>query len=220
MNARQLISDAIVPLKNSDSAAFALAMMEGYHVSHLPITDETSYVGLISEADLYAMTRMEDPLAHQAFPSNRPFVVENQHILEVIKAMSALKLTILPVLTENDEYAGVITISNLFYHVSGILAIDNPGGIIILEVNEKDYLLTEIAQIVESNDAKILNMYITTIPDQAKMEVTLKLNRIDVGPILQTFSRYNYSIKATYTENTYNEGLRDRYDSLMKYLNV
>ena len=63
-------------------------------------------------------------------------------------------------------------------------------------------------------------MYITTVPDSTRMEVTLKINKMDVGPILQTFTRYNYIIKASYTEDSYTESLQDRYNSLMNYLNI
>ena len=92
--------------------------------------------------------------------------------------------------------------------------------IIVLEINDKDYLLTEIAQIVESNDAKVLSMYITSHPDSTKFEVTLKINKMDVGSILQTFNRYDYIISASFTEDTYTDNLQDRFDSLMNYLNI
>ena len=79
----------------------------------------------------------------------------------------------------------------------------------------------EIAQIVESNDAKILSLYITSFPDSTKLEVTIKVNRMEIGAILQTFDRYNYVIKATWSqEDAYSEGLQDRFDALMNYLSI
>jgi acetoin utilization protein AcuB len=114
----------------------------------------------------------------------------------------------------------MITQADLIKHLAGIFAITNPGGVIILEINEKDYFLTEIAKIVESNDAKLLSLSITSFPDSTKLEVTLKLNRMDIEPILQTFNRYNYSVKASFSENSNYESLKERFDSLMNYLNV
>ena len=72
----------------------------------------------------------------------------------------------------------------------------------------------------ESNDAKVLGMFVSTFPDSTRMEVSLKINKIDVRPILQTFTRYNYTIKASFTEDTYSESLQDRYNELMNYLNI
>ena len=220
MTAKQFISDSIVPLKSTDSGAFALSMMEEYRLSHLPIVDEQEYIGLISDKDIFAMNNFEESVGHHNLSLSRPFVTETQHVYEIIKTISSYQLTLLPVLDGNNQYSGSINLNSVIHLFSEIFAIENPGGIIILEMNEKDYLLTEIAQIVESNDAKILNLYITSIPDKRKMEVTIKVNKIDIGPILQTFARYNYTVNASFFEDTYSEGLQERYDSFMNYLNV
>jgi hypothetical protein len=92
--------------------------------------------------------------------------------------------------------------------------------VIVLERSYKDYSISEIAQIIESNDATILSMFITSIPESTLMEISIKINRMELGPILQTFNRYNYTIKATYGEASYYDDLKDRYDQLMTYLNV
>ncbi|HSN50541.1 MAG TPA: hypothetical protein VLR52_04860, partial [Bacteroidales bacterium] len=79
---------------------------------------------------------------------------------------------------------------------------------------------TEISQIVESNDAKVLSMYISSNPDSTQLEVILKLNRIDISSVMQTFIRYGYTIQAFYPEDEPSEGMKDRYDALMNYLNI
>jgi acetoin utilization protein AcuB len=96
-----------------------------------------------------------------------------------------------------------------------------PGGILVLDINAIDYSLSQIAQIVESNDAKILSMYITSPATTTKMEVTLKINRKDLSSIIQTFNRYNYVIKASFMdENDLYSLYENRYDSFMKYLSI
>ena len=220
MNARQFITIPIIPLKTSDTGAYALSLMREYRVSHLPVVNDLEYLGLISDKDIASLNNLDEPVGNHSLSLGLPHVMENQHVYEIIKTLAALKLTLLPVLDENNHYLGVINLASMIHLFSDIFAIDNPGGIIILEINEKDYLLTEIAQIVESNDAKILNLYITSIPDKGKMEVTIKVNKIDIGPILQTFSRYNYTVNASYFEDTYSEGIQERFDSFMNYLNV
>ena len=99
--------------------------------------------------------------------------------------------------------------------------INIPGGIIVLELYANDYSLAHIARIVEDNDAKILSSSITPSAGSAKMEVTLKINRVDVTSILQSFRRYDYTIKASYQSADRNEDiLRNNYDQFMMYLNV
>jgi hypothetical protein len=98
---------------------------------------------------------------------------------------------------------------------------DQPGGLIVLELLERDYSLTQIAQIVEGNNMKVLSLYITSPPDSTRLQVTLKVNSRDLSSVIRTFERYNYEVKSWLTnddalDNFYSE----RFDLLMKYLNI
>ncbi|GAP43624.1 protein containing CBS domain [Lentimicrobium saccharophilum] len=220
MLAKDLISDAIMPLKTSDSGLIALNWMEEFRVSHLPIVNNHDFLGLISESDIYEMNSYEEPLGNHSLSLQKPYVTEDQHVYDVIRQVFEQKLTLIPVIDANNHYLGSITLQCLVKYFARLAAVDNPGGIIVLEMGIRDYALSEIARIVESNDASILSLYILTLPDSSRMEVTLKINRIDIGPIIQTFNRFGYSIKASFFEGDLNDTLRDRYDSLMKYLDI
>ena len=220
MTIKELLSETIAPLNPTDSAAFALGIMDEFKISHLPIVQNATFLGLISDTDIYNFNNFEEPVGNHNLSLGKVFVTENQHIYDGITLFSSLSLSLLPVVTGNDQYVGIITQSDLIKHLAGIFAINNPGGVIILEINEKDYYLTEIAKIVESNDAKVLSLSLDSYPDSTKLEVTLKLNRMDIESILQTFNRYNYSVKASFSENSNYESLKERFDSLMNYLNV
>ncbi len=220
MFAKDLIDDTILPAKTSDTGSLALAWMDEYKVNHLPIANNENYLGLISEEDVYASNIFDEPLGNHKLTLNNPFVTENQHIFEVIKLATTLKLSLIPVLDNRNNYLGVITLRKLIDKLSETTAVNNPGGIIILEINANDYSLSEIVQIIESNDTKILSLYITSHNDSTKMDVAIKLNRMDISPVLQTFNRYNYNVKAILAEQEINDDLQDRYDSLMKYLSI
>jgi acetoin utilization protein AcuB len=220
MITKEFLSETIAPLNPSDTAAFALGIMDEFKISHLPIVQDQNFIGLISDTDIYNLNNFDEPVVNHTLSLGQVYVTENQHIYDAIKIFSTLSLSVLPVVTENHQYLGIINQSDLINHLAGIFAINNPGGVIILEINEKDYSLTEIAKIIESNDAKVLSLSITSFPDSTKLEVTLKLNRMDIESVLQTFNRYNYSVKASFSENSNIEGLKERFDSLMKYLNI
>jgi acetoin utilization protein AcuB len=220
MITKELLSETIAPLNPADSAAFALAIMDEFKISHLPIVENMTFRGIISDTDIYNFNNFEEPVGNHNLSLGETYVTENQHIYDAIKIFSTHSLSLLPVVTANDQYLGIITQAELIKHLAGIFAINNPGGVIILEINEKDYFLTEIAKIVESNDAKVLSLSLASFPDSTKLEVTLKLNRMDIEPILQTFHRYNYSVKASFSEDLNFESLKERFDSLMNYLNV
>ena len=221
MTAKDLINDTVIALRPSDIGSDALGLMDELRVSHLPVVDGMEFLGLISDSDIYNRGEFEQPVWDGKVSLNRPYVYENQHVYDVMLMITGQKLTLLPVLNVKNQYAGVISLPDLVQKFFAIASLNNPGGIIMLEVNQKDYLLTEIAGIVESNDAKILSMYITSHPDSTKLEITIKMNRVDIGAILQTFYRYNYLVKASWSkEDSFSDGLQDRFDSLMNYLNI
>jgi predicted transcriptional regulator len=220
MIAKELISDKIPPIMTSESGLEALAIMDEYRVSHLPIVNNEEFLGLISEEDIFDLNHFEESVGNHQLSLNRPFVTENQHVYDVIKLIAEMKLSLVPVLDSNNNYLGIITRQALVECFAEFSAVQNPGGIIVLDLNEKDYSLSEIAQIVESNDARILSIYIRSYQDSTRLEITLKINKMDITSIISTFNRYDYTIKASFSASEYDDYLRDRFDSLMAYLNI
>ncbi|HEX7492989.1 MAG TPA: CBS domain-containing protein [Bacteroidales bacterium] len=221
MVAKDLISEVIPSLKTSDLGQTALNWMEIFRVSHLPIVNNQDFLGLISDADIYDMNQPEEPIGNHTLKLFKPFVDGEQHIFEVIGLASRLKLSVIPVLDSKNHFMGVITTSDLIRHLAGISSMDQPGGIIVLELIERDYSLSQIAQIVESNNVKVLSMYITSPPESTKLEVTLKVNTGDLVSVIKTFERYNYEVKTWVTTNDSMDSFySERFDLLMKYLNI
>ncbi len=221
MLAKDLISDIISPLHTSDTAQKALSWMEIYKVSHLPIVNDKKFLGLISESDIYDLNEPELPLGAHKLNLFSPFVYEDDHIFTVISLVANLKLTLIPVLDREDNYVGSISLQDIIKYFSKLISSDNPGAIIVLEVSVHDYQLSQIAQIVESNNAKILTLYIDNNPDSSKMNVIIKVNVTEITSIIRTFERYDYTIKATFSEETeLNELYKNRYELFMRLLNL
>ncbi|NOQ24828.1 MAG: CBS domain-containing protein [Bacteroidales bacterium] len=221
MLAKDLISDEIPALRNSDSAVEALNWMEVFRISHLPIVDNEEFLGLISETDIFDLNNPSEAIGNHKLSLLRPSVKCDQHIYEIIEVAASLKLTVVPVLDYNNKFLGVIQMTDLLHYFAKLSAIEKPGGIIVLETTQSDYSMTEISQIVESNDAKILSMYVNTLEDSTKLEITLKLNITDLTSIIQTFNRYEYNIKASFMEYDEQDDLyNERYDQFMRYLST
>lgn len=221
MVAKDLISEIIPSLKTSDTGQTALNWMEIFRISHLPIVNNQDFLGLISDADIYDMNQPDEPIGNHELTLLKPYVTTDQHLFEVIGLASRLKLSVVPVLDSKNHYKGLITTSDLIRHIAGISSMDQPGGIIVLEMVERDYSLSQIAQIVESNNIKVLSMYITSPSDSTRLEVTLKVNTTDLLAVIRTFERYNYEVKTWVTTNdSIDQFYSERFDLLMKYLNM
>lgn len=221
MLAKDILNDTITSLRTSDTAVTALSWMDDLRLSHLPIVNNKAFLGLISETDIYDMNKPDEPLGNHNLSLIRPYVYDNQHFYDAVKLMSEQNLTLIPVLDKNGVYLGSITLSELLNKFGNIASIDQPGGIIVIQLNSIDYSLSEIARIVESNDAKVLSSYITSHKDSTKFDVTIKVDKIDISPILQTFNRYDYIVKASFSEErNYDDIINDRYNMLMNYLKI
>jgi acetoin utilization protein AcuB len=221
MVAKDLISDIIPSLKTSDTGQTALNWMEIFRISHLPIVNNLDFLGLISDADIYDINQPDEPIGNHKLTLFKPYVGTEQHLFEVIGLASRLKLSIVPVLDEKNHYRGVITTNDLIRYIAGISSMEQPGAIIVLEMLERDYSLSQIAQIVEGNNIKVLSMYITSPPDSTRLEVTLKINTDNLTSVIKTFERYNYDVKTWLSDDdSMNRFYSERFDMLLKYLDI
>ncbi len=220
MRAKDLITEDIPPLTHLDTADRALHWMDEFKVSHLPVLKNGNFVGVVSEGDILDKMEMDETLdvLFQHLP--RPFVYAGDHIYQVLAKISEFKLSLIPILDEKDEYLGCTSVHHLFTLIANTGSIKENGGIIVLEMARNDYSMAQIGQIVESNDAKILSSYIMSSPDSTNIEVTLKLNEMELDRIIRTFERYDYIIKASYQKSEFEDDLKYRYDALMNYLNL
>ena len=210
MIASSLLSNVVPVLKKDDTCAQALGWMDLFRVSHLPVLDGETYVGLLSDEIMYAHGSIHDPIGKLDIPREMTFGVASSRLLSVV-----------PVLNRKEVYQGAILLTDILHNIDKLLCIDDPGGIIVLEVNKIDYSLAEVAQIVEYNEAKVLSCYVTCMPDSNKVAITLKVNTARIEPILDTFIRYRYVIKNTFVSGEeMNEEMKDRYGQLLKFMEM
>lgn len=220
MRAIDLITEEIPPLTHTDTGERALNWMEEFKVSHLPVLKNGNFVGVISESDLLDKLDIHESLdvLFQHLP--RPYVFSTDHIYQVLSKVSELKLSLIPILDNDEKYLGCTTVFHLLHLIANTGSIKENGGILVLEMASIDYSMAQIAQIVESNDARILSSFILSSPNSTNIEVTLKINKLELDRIIRTFERYDYVIKASFQKGSMNDDLKFRYDALMNYLNM
>jgi len=219
--AREIISDVIPSLRVSDNGQKALNWMEIFRISHLPVVDNHTYLGLIADKTIYDLNLNDQLMDNCRDHMMSPHVHSNQHIYEVVSLVSELKLSVVPVLDNDHQYLGVITVNDLAHKFADLVAVKEPGGVLVLDLNPFDYSLSEIARIVEGNDAKILSFYVSKAQNSKEITVTLKVNQMDLSGIIQTFVRYNYSIRSVFMdESVLKHMYDDRFEMFMKYLNI
>lgn len=221
MIAKDLIADSIPIVKTSDTGEVALSWMENHRVSHLPIVNNEMFLGLISDTDIYDNNCQDEPIGNHNLSLARPYVYDSQHIFEIIDLVAKMKLTVVPVLDNEKNYLGAISLFKLVVEFSKMISVEQAGGIIVLEMTIHDYSLQEIAGIIETNNAKILMSFVSDQENSTQIFVTIKVDVTDLAAILQTFERYSYNVKASFlSEDMLKVLYKDRYDSFLNYLNI
>ena len=219
MQASKLISNSIISLHPDDDGNRALELMNQFRVNHLAVVKNSFFLGVVSDKEIDLWNSADEFIEEHLHNLASPHVLHNQHLFDIIEVLEKNNLSVVPVLDEEKQYQGVITNRKLLYTIAKSAAIQSIGGVIVLKMNNNDYSLTQIANIVESNNTKILSSYVTSTPESTKMELTLKLNTSDIVSIVKDLERFDYLITASYKEDESDVDFLERYEQLMRFLN-
>lgn len=217
---KHLLND-LKPLNHKEKVVDILDAMEELKFSHLPvIDDERLYLGIICEDDLLEVINEDDELSkHMRFL--KPYNVNmSADMFEAIRVIGEGNLSLLPVVDNEGKYRGYISSSELLQDMGRELTFKEPGGVLVLSIPVRDYQLAQIAQIVESEDARIIGFHLSEDKENDKLLVSIKINQVDLGRIVKSFERYNYNVVEVFHQSLFDDSLEDRYQSFMKYLNI
>lgn len=186
--------------------------------SHVAITENGNYLGLLSENDL-ACFEPDKKIEEFRFEMESFFVTKDTSWLDVLEMFSRNEANILPILDENQVITGYYDLEDIVGMFIDTPFFKEPGAILVISIGIKDYSFSEIAQIVESNNARLLGAFITGSENDI-VEITLKIGTQNLNEVAQTFRRYNYTIVFGNSDDQFLEDLKQRSDYLEKYLNV
>lgn len=220
--AEDLLNQMIPPLKVTDSMEKAARWLEEFHVSQLPVLDNRSYRGLVTESDLLDQEASDKLLGNLELSYANVHVQRDQHFYHIIELAVQNKVQLVPVLDDQHEYLGVVTVSDTLAAFGKMPVSSSQQGIIVLAMEERDYSLTQISRYVEENNAKIISAHVAQDEhDPYRIRLTLKLNTPNITRIIATLARFGYSITAQFsgTEEV-SEDEQQRYDALLRYLNI
>lgn len=220
MKAVDLIHNDVPPILPEESMEKALSWLDEFKVKHLPVVKDGKYLGLISDEMILDHNTLSDDISQLSLMGRQYAVKRTAHMYKVIHLMSSHLLTLVPVVDDQYDFFGSISSNHLMKMIALHTGFNQSGAVIVLQINDFDYQMSQIAQIVESNNAKILGFYTESLLDSNQLRVTIKLNQSKLGPILQTFSRYDYQIYEIFTDDETTNEYQDRYDHLMNYLNI
>ena len=219
MQALDLISSTLIYVSPSDTGSKALDIMDEFRVNHLAVVKDNFYLAIISDNEILSWNNTNEYIDEHLAELTSPNVIHSDHLFRIIEILEKNSLSIVPVLDENKNYIGSITNRKLLFTIAKSTVIQSQGDLIVLEINQRDYDLSKVASIIESNNIKILSSYITSKTGLAKTELTLKLNSSEIDPVIKALERFNYNVVTSYRQINNNDDFIDRYESLMRFLN-
>ena len=218
MQLHQYIINDIKPLPLTDNMSDLKFMFNELTYSHIPIQNEGVYLGCVSETDAHCFEN-DKSISEFKYAIEGFFVRSFTNWLDVLEAFAQYSTNIMPVLNEKNVYLGYYELNDIIHLFNETPFFSEPGGILIIEKNFQDYSLSEVCQIVESNDAKILGAFISKMKSDI-IQITLKIGNAGLNDVIQTFRRYSYNVISGHEEDNYIENLKERSDYLKKYLNI
>jgi len=220
MDASTLISYSVPPLKLSDTGVKALLWMNDFHVRHLPVVEDGKLLGILSEDEVLNFANAKITIGESRPVLLLKSVPTQKHLYDIMKLVVDFNLTVIPVLNDEGDYMGLITIEDLLRKLADTGSITQPGGVLVLEMAPRDYSLSEISRLIELENAMILSSFISSPYGTNNLELTLKLNKEDLKHIVATLERFGYDVTSSFYESEFIDTLNDRYEGLMRYLDV
>jgi len=216
----QIIETNFPQILINDRVSFALHLMDDYHVEHLAVIKEDKFVGLASK-DLLLDEDESSTLASVEEHFIQACVFPQEHFLSAIKLAANMgDISLVPVVNEAKELLGVVTAKKLIHAISIFNAVEEPGGIIVLEMDKRNFSFGEISRLIETNDAYITQLNTYNETSTGLLQVTIKVNRIEISDIIATLQRYDYNVRYYFGEELYENELKENLDLLMTYLNI
>jgi acetoin utilization protein AcuB len=216
----ELRSQTLPYLHLQDKISQALQLMNDNQVTHLPIVDGDKYVGIISEDDLLQSDNDTATLDTLQQSFSNAVVKNTEHFLRAVQVAAESGLSVVPIIDEENDLIGAVSYNDLLKHAAQFMSLNEPGGLIVLEVDSNQYSFNEISKLVETNDAQITQLNTSNDPETGVMQVTIRINKPEVSDIIATFQRYEYNVKYYFGEEVFANELRSNYDNLMNYLKI
>jgi CBS domain-containing protein len=221
MTIQALISSSIPALSLDSTASQALLAMEELHLAQLPLVHDGIFQGIVAENHLLDLFDDSIKLTEVMPTCGSCFILINQHVLDVLKIAQEHQLSIVAVLDEDRSYLGCVNVTDVALALGKEYFMIYDGGTIVLSLQERDYSLSEISRLVESNNTKILHAYTSYDPENSlKVRLTLKLNETDIGRVVATLERFNYEIVERFGTSSIPDLDQERLGSLLRYLSI
>lgn len=212
------LSKDFIPPNSNQTVGHALSLMQEFNLSHIPIFEGLNFIGNLSKEILE--DKNEDIKLSELKEFNEfYYMTSNGSLLEAVQNFHTHTTNLQVVLSSEMKYMGLLMIDDVISALSVMPFIAEPGAIIIVEVSQKQYSISEIAKIAESNNARIIGLFVISY-EQNTLRIAIKLLSDNLASVSETFERFNYTVMHKFFNDEKEDMIKDRYQMLMKFLDI
>jgi signal-transduction protein with cAMP-binding, CBS, and nucleotidyltransferase domain len=222
MLADKIIHKDFKPLKPSDAASLALAKMDAWQVVSMPVVEPATgrVIGQIRLDELIDLKDESIPISSLELQT-APVAYQHQHVFEVARLMLLHEVRLIPVLTLEEQFLGIIEKKTVLETLSGMLNISASGSVITVELGKQDLTVSELVRLIENENATILGFTVQAPEKEDEFyTVSFKLSVNDTSAISSTLQRYGYTVMSDADSRILQLDISSRADELMRYLDV
>jgi len=213
-----IIND-IKPLALDDSVAKAKDLIASNTLSHIPVVDGDKLIAMLSEADIQTLDNDYATIADLTylFDSFQMNVADNW--FDAIKTFGENDANIIPVLSQEQKYMGYYELMDFISLLNDMPLMEHMGATIIISKGLKEYSISEISQIIESENGRILGLFVSKLTID-KAYITIKLATEQLNNILSSFRRYGYHVISDNVDDKYIQELKERSNYLTRFFEL
>jgi len=222
MLGRKLLDKNFTPLHNSDSAYAALAKMDAWQTTSLPVVEPTTGK-IIGQVTLKMLTDLADEsvLLKDIKLKTPIFSYEHQHVFEIARQMYHHEVRLIPVVDESEQFIGVLQKKDILEAFMDMLNVKSSGSVITVEVGHADFTLTELVNLIEVENARILGLTVEHgNEDSPNMKISFKLNLEDTSAVTSSLKRHGYTTATENTQDLLEADMSSRANELIRYLDL
>lgn len=206
--------------KTTDKVHHVIDLMDDFKLGQISLLDENrKLIGVLTEEMLNNIYDVNSVMGDLPFELPSIFLNKQSIFFDALSLMQKHHLTSIPVVDDNEQFIGEVDQDAILKELFVLSGTDRPGGIIVLEMDPRDYSMSKICRLIEENDVKILSL-MSELSAEGKLLVTLKLDQLQLDGVLQTLNRHEYKVNLAYHHSIFQDDLKDRYEGLMNYLNI
>lgn len=222
MYVAEYIDPSFEALSPANTAREARLIIEAQDVEVLPVVgDDGNYITMLSLEDVDQLSE-DTTIEMLSGRFQARFVQKDKHVFEAIRLMLDHDLDCLPVVDNASlTYSGLITRSSALESLMAFVLFHRTSYIITVEAEARGFSMAELCRLIESNRGQIVGTLMHNHTEQnSPLRITINLVAEELNPIFAVLERYDYVVRRSYQGEQPDDYLKDRYQSLMRFLDT